>query len=121
MKICRMKSLFGALAVAAYTFPMGVMAALPGADDVAPTGVDTDKPNETLEGLFTVGITIGGTILAAVIVLGSMYQIYNKYVEYNESPKGNLKELVVTAVIGVILIIAGVIMAGLAISYGTFD
>ncbi len=113
----RMKKVWGTLLVAAAAIPGQVLAVLPDADDVA-DGVSTTSPIDAGRGLFTVGITIAATAVAAVLVLGAMWQIYTSFVKGRE--KGDWKEMGLTTFVGVAIMAGGVIMAVLAVEYGTF-
>ncbi len=113
----RMKTGWAALALMAATLPGRVMAELPTADSVA-DGASTTAPIETTRNLFTSGITIAGTVLAAVLVLGAMWQIYTSFVKARE--KGDWKDMGITTFVGVVMMAGGVIMAILAVQYGSF-
>ena len=95
----------------------GAMAALPNAADVA-DGASTTSPLATTRDLFSRGITIAATIVAALLVLGATWQIYSAFVKARE--KGDWKDLGVTAPLGVGLMAGGVVLAVLANTYGTF-
>ncbi len=94
-----------------------VWAALPSADDVA-DGADTTSPLATTRDLFSRGITIAATVVAAVLVLGATWQIYSAFVRSRE--KGDWKDLGVTAPLGVGMMAGGVVLAILANTYGQF-
>jgi len=112
---CRM--LWASLVGAVLYLPTMALAELPVAATVA-DGASTDSPIDTTRDLFTSGITMAGTILAAALVLGSMWQIYTSYVKARE--KGDWKDMGVTAFVGVVMMAGGVVIAILAVEYGTF-
>jgi len=97
--------------------PTMALAALPLAGTVS-DGADTTSPLATSRDLFTRGITIAGTVVAAALVLGAMWQIYSSFVKARE--KGDWKDMGVTSAVGVGMMAGGVIVAILAVQYGTF-
>jgi len=97
--------------------PATALAVLPTAASVA-DGAATDTPLGTTRDLFTRGITIAGTVVAAALVLGAMWQIYSSYVKARE--KGDWKDMGVTTSVGIGMMAGGVIIAILAVQYGTF-
>ena len=103
---------------AASYLPTMALAVLPTAASVA-DGAATDSPLGTTRDLFTKGITIAGTVVAAALVLGSMWQIYSSFVKARE--KGDWKDMGVTSAVGIGMMAGGVIIAILAVQYGTFS
>ncbi|MCF6256153.1 MAG: hypothetical protein L3K25_07605 [Gammaproteobacteria bacterium] len=118
-KISTRYRLFCTALVASATvyLPAAAFAALPVAATVAP-GVNATTPGKTVRDLFTQGITLLASVLAAAIVLGGMWQIYSAYVEGRK--KGELKDVGITAAVGLGIMAGGVILALLAVQYGTF-
>lgn len=107
----------GLMVITACYVPASAWAVLPSADDVA-DGADTTSPMQMLRDLFSGGMGIAATIVAAVLVLGTVWQIYSAY---NESvKKGEWKHVAITASLGIGVIVGGIILAVLANTYGTF-
>jgi len=102
---------------AASYLPATALAVLPTAASVA-DGANTTSPLATSRDLFTRGITIAGTVVAAALVLGAMWQIYSSFVKARE--KGDWKDMGVTSAVGIGMMAGGVIVAILAVQYGTF-
>ncbi len=113
----RMKLAWGALMGAVLTMPGRVLADLPLANTVA-DGASTTSPIEASRNLATSGITIAGTVVAAALVLGGAWQIYASFVKGRE--KGDWKDFGVTTFVGAGVMAGGVILAILAVQYGTF-
>ena len=107
----------GMAVTAACYLPASAWAVLPNAADVA-DGASTTSPLATTRDLFSRGITIAATIVAALLVLGATWQIYSAFVKARE--KGDWKDLGVTAPIGVGMMAGGVVLAVLANTYGQF-
>lgn len=105
----------GVAVTAACYLPASVFAALPTAADVA-DGASTTSPIQTTRDLFSRGITIAATAVAALLVLGATWQIYTAFVKARE--KGDWKELGVTMPVGVVMMAGGVVLAVLANTYG---
>jgi len=95
-----------------------VMAALPTAADV--TGgavVDNDSPIAMLQNLFSSGIGTAGVAFAAFIIMGGGWHIWNSFAESRE--KGNWKNFAITFAIVSFLMVGGVVLAILAVDYGS--
>lgn len=105
----------GAAVTAACYLPSAAMAALPTAASVA-SGANTTSPIDTTEDLFSRGITIAASVVAAVLVLGATWQIYSSFVKARE--KGDWKDLGVTMSVGIVMMAGGVVLAVLAQQYG---
>lgn len=97
--------------------PSFVLAGLPTADTVA-DGASTDSPIQTSRDLMTIGVTILATLFAAALVIGAGWQIYSAYVEARK--KGEWQGMATVSIVGVVMIAGGVILAVLAVDYGTF-
>ena len=97
--------------------PASVFAALPAADTVA-DGASTDSPIQASRDLVTRGVTILATLLAAALVIGAGWNIYASYREAVK--KGDWAGMATTSIVGVIMIAGGVVLAVLAVDYGTF-
>lgn len=112
----RMKGVFsGGIVSAACLAAPNVMAALPNAANVA-DGANVASPIQTTRDLFSRGITVGSSVVAAVLVLGATWQMYTAFVKARE--KGDWKDLGVTMSVGVFMMAGGVILAVLANTYG---
>jgi hypothetical protein len=92
-------------------------AALPTADTVA-DGASTDSPIQASRDLVTIGVTILATLFAAALVIGAGWQIFNAYREAVR--KGDWGPMATTSIVGVVMIAGGVVLAVLAVEYGTF-
>ena len=94
--------------------PGKVLAVLPAANDVA-DGASTTSPIQMFRDFGNRGVTIGATVIGAIVVLGVGYAIYSAFVEARE--KDNWKQFGITASAGVVVAAGTVIMAILAVNY----
>ena len=65
----------------------------------------------------TNGITIAATGVAALITLGAIFTIYTSFLEARE--KNNWKSFGLTAIVGLSMIMGAIVIATLAVDYGT--
>lgn len=98
--------------------PTSIWAVLPAADSIADGTTVDQGPLVFLKSIFTNGITATATIAAAVITLGAIFTIYTAFLEARD--KKDWKSFGLTAVVGGVMIIASIVIATLAVDYGTF-
>jgi len=104
------------LSILAFLLPGKVFALLPAAGDVA-DGASTTSPIQMFRDFGERGVTIAGTVIAGLIVLGIGYHIYSAFTEARE--KREWGGFGVTASVGVVVAAGTVVMAVLAIEYAT--
>lgn len=98
-----------------FLMPGSVLAKLPEAGDVAGTAVTNKGPLVLLRDLFGQGFGIVGAIIVVVITAGVIFTIYTAFLEGRE--KGKWKEFGLTAIVGVVIIVAAIVMVTLAIGW----
>ncbi len=113
-KLCRGLTRFLVLMVP--LIPAPLLAALPTAASVA-DGSSTTSPLQMFRDLGTRNITIAATSISGLIVLGIAFHIYGAFVTARE--KNDWKSFGITASVGVVVGAGAVMMAILAVQYGT--
>ncbi len=94
-----------------------VLADLPAAGDVIPTGVDEDSPIELGTTLIRIAVQFIAVMIGAVVTLGVGAQIYTAFSEAKE--KNGWEDFFKTAAIGVFVIVAADALAILAFTYAS--
>ncbi len=110
----KLSNRFLQLSILASLLPAKAFAVLPAAGDVA-DGASTTSPIQMFRDFGSRGVTIAGTLIAGLIVLGIGYHIYSAFTEARE--KREWGGFGVTASVGVVVAASTVIMAVLAIDY----
>ena len=96
--------------------PTSIWAALPAAADIADGATVDSGPLAFLRSVFSDGLTIAATGVAALITLGAIFTIYTSFLEARE--KNNWKSFGLTAIVGIVMIVGSVVVATLAVDYG---
>ncbi len=115
MKILKNKLRNLGVMVMLFLIPGSLLAALPTAAAVAGGATTTAGPLTLLRELFSQGFGIVGAIIIVVITAGVMFTIYTAFLEGRE--KGKWKEFGLTAIVGVVIIVATIVMVTLAIGW----